>query len=112
MTMQQRIEEKLTRALAPERMLLVNESHKHSVAKGSETHFNLIVVSAGFEGLSRVQRQRTVYGLLDDEMKQQGGVHALTMKALTPAEWDAAGGEVTNPAPKCHGGSKHDKPRA
>lgn len=111
MTMQQRIEEKLTKALEPERMLLVNESHKHSVPKGSETHWNLIVVSGRFEGLSRVQRQRTVYGVLDEEMKQKPGVHALTMKALTPAEWEAAGGEVTNPAPKCLGGSKHDTPR-
>jgi stress-induced morphogen len=107
--MQARIEEKLTSELQPERMLLVNESHKHNVPRGSETHWNLIVVSDRFAGMSRVQRQRLVYGLLNEEMKQKGGIHALTMKALTPAEWHAQGGEVTNPAPLCMGGSKHDK---
>lgn len=107
MNMQARIEEKLNRTLAPERLALDNESHKHKVAKGAETHFNLIIVAAAFEGLSRVQRQRRVYSILEEELRQEGGVHALTMKALTPAEWEAAGGEVTNPAPRCMGGSKH-----
>lgn len=109
MSMEERITEKLMRELAPERMLLENESHKHHVPKGSETHWNLIIVSERFAGLSRVQRQRTVYGILDEEMKQKKGIHALTMKALTPEEWEAAGGEVTNPAPPCLGGSKHDR---
>lgn len=107
-SMQERIKEKLVSELSPERLLLENESHKHNVPKGSETHWNLIIVAAGFEGMSRVQRQRTIYALLDDELKQKKGIHALTMKALTPAEWQAAGGEVTNPAPKCLGGSKRD----
>lgn len=109
MSMQERISAKLIEALAPERLALENESHRHNVPKGSETHWNLIIVSPRFEGLSRVQRQRTVYGVLDEEMKQKKGIHALTMKALTPSEWEAAGGEVTNPAPPCLGGSKHDK---
>jgi BolA protein len=107
MTVAQQIEDKLKSALSPERLSLVNESHQHNVAKGSETHFNLIIVSPAFEGKNRVQRQRAVYGALGEELK--AGVHALTMKTLTPAEWDAAGGEVVNPAPRCMGGSKHDK---
>lgn len=109
--MRERISQKLLEGLAPERLLLENESHKHSVPKGSETHWNLIIVAERFAGQSRVQRQRTVYGLLADEMKQKKGIHALTMKALTPSEWEAAGGEVTNPAPACLGGSKHDQPK-
>ncbi|MFZ9886137.1 MAG: BolA family protein [Myxococcota bacterium] len=107
MNMQARIEDKLTKSLTPERLQLDNESHKHRVAKGAETHFNLIIVAAAFEGMSRVQRQRRVYAILEEELRQEGGVHALTMKALTPGEWEAAGGEVTNPAPRCLGGSKH-----
>ena len=29
---------------------VVNESHKHNVPKGSESHFNVLVVSDAFEG--------------------------------------------------------------
>ena len=104
MSLQRRIEDKLLAGLEPARMRLDNESHMHAVAPGSETHFNLIVVADAFEGLCRLDRQRRVYALLAEEMRD--GVHALTMKTLTPAEFEAAGGEVENPAPKCLGGSK------
>ena len=103
MTIQARIETKLRDHLSAERLLVVNESHKHS-GPATESHFNVICVSPEFEGQSRVQRQRAVNKLLQAEFDE--GMHALTMKLLTPAEWDAAGGEVSNPAPKCRGGSK------
>jgi BolA protein len=107
MTMADRIEKRLLAELSPERMSLVNESHQHNVKQGAESHWNLIIVAQAFDGKNRVARQRAVYGALKEEM--QDGIHALTMKALTPAEWEEAGGEVSNPAPKCMGGSKHDK---
>jgi BolA protein len=97
------LEQKLLDGLQPQRMSLVNESGNHSVPKGSETHWNLIIVSEVFDGKSLMQRHRAVYGALGDTMQK---IHALTMKTLTPAEWEAAGGEVTNPAPPCMGGSK------
>jgi len=100
---QRRIEEKLTAALAPVHLVVENESRMHSVPPGSETHFKVLVVSAAFDGVSRVNRQRRVHEALRDELL--GGVHALTMRALTPAEWErdgAAGFE----SPKCLGGSK------
>lgn len=104
MSMQNRIESRLQTALAPERLLHVNESHQHNVPKGSETHWNLIVVSPNFDGKSRIERHRMVYDALGAELKS--GIHALTMKTLTPQEWEEAGGEVANPAPLCLGGSK------
>jgi BolA protein len=104
MSMQERIENKLLEHLAPERMRLANESYQHNFPKGSETHWNLIIVSERFEALSLVDRQRLVYKALGDELR--AGIHALTMKTLSPKEWDDAGGEVTNPAPRCLGGSK------
>lgn len=104
MSMRERIEARLVEALRPERMRLANESHKHSVPKGAETHWNLVIVSEAFEGKSPVARHRAVYGALDEELKS--GIHALTLKALTPKEWEDLGGEVTNPAPPCLGGSK------
>jgi BolA family transcriptional regulator, general stress-responsive regulator len=100
---EQQLNERLLAALQPERLRLVNESGMHSVPKGSESHWNLIVVSDVFSGKPLVQRHRVVYDALGELMKQ---IHALTMKTLTPDEWEAAGGEVTNPAPPCRGGSK------
>lgn len=107
MAMREQIEEKLMAALSPVRMNLENESRHHNVPKGSESHWNLIVVSDAFAGKSRIQRHRQVYAALGTEL--EAGIHALTFKALTPQEWDAAGGEVENPAPLCRGGSKHDR---
>ena len=50
------IEAKLRDAFAPAHLEVVNESHMHSVPKGSETHFKVVVVSDRFEGLSPVKR--------------------------------------------------------
>ena len=66
-------------------------------------HFGAGVADA-FAGKNPLQRHRAVYAALGDELK--AGLHALTMKTLTPDEWEAAGGDVQNPAPPCRGGSK------
>jgi len=105
MAMAEQIERAL-QVLSPIHIELINESHKHNVPEGSESHWNVVVVSEAFEGQRLVKRQRTVYGALKAEMA--GGIHALTMKTLTPTEWSAAGGTVSNPSPECLGGSKHD----
>jgi stress-induced morphogen len=47
-------------------------------------HFEVVVVSDRFQGASMVARHRMVYAALGDAMK--GPVHALTIRALTPAE--------------------------
>lgn len=99
--MEMRIRTRLDEALKPVHVQLVNESDNHSVAPGSETHWNLVVVSAVFEGRRLLQRHRAVYAALGDELR--AGIHALTMKTLAPDEWDGAG--VDNIAPPCLGGS-------
>ncbi len=53
--------------------------------EGDGRHFFATIVSAAFEGTSRVARQRQVYAALGDRMREQ--IHALSMKTLTPAEW-------------------------
>ena len=104
MSLETRIHSRLREALAPVHVHLVNESHKHSVAPGSETHWNLVIVSEAFAGKRLIQRHRAVYGALGDEIRD--GIHALTMKTLAPDEW--SGAVVENPAPPCLGGSKAD----
>jgi stress-induced morphogen len=100
-----RIEAQVNESLRPVHLELANESSQHSVPADSETHFKLLVVSDQFSGLSRVERQRKIYSLLDSEFKS--GLHALTVKAMTPEEWQKNGaGDFISP--ECLGGSKHD----
>jgi len=60
---------------------------EHLHVDGDGRHFDALVVSSAFEGKSRVQRHQLVYAALGDRMRQE--VHALSVKALTPAEWQA-----------------------
>jgi len=83
------IVKKLTVAFAPTDLSVEDESARHAghsgARPGGETHFNVRIVSASFEGVSRVERQRRVYAALADELKPNG-VHALSLTTLTPAE--------------------------
>ncbi|MCA9634412.1 MAG: BolA family transcriptional regulator [Myxococcales bacterium] len=90
-------------ALDPAHLEVINQSHQHSVAPGSETHFKVVIVAEGFAGEMLVARHRRVHALLADELA--GGVHALSIEALTPAQWEARGGAI-RPSPPCLGGSK------
>jgi BolA protein len=83
MTVAETIERKLTEAFAPRSLVVVDESHRHAGHVGArpegETHFRVEIVSAAFEGKSRIERQRMVYDLLRDELA--GPVHALSVSA-------------------------------
>jgi len=100
------IASKLTTALSPVHLEVVNESNMHSVPPGSESHFKVTVVSEHFEDQALVQRHRTVNALLADEIN--GPVHALTLHTMTPDEWFDKGGLVED-SPPCLGGSKQDQ---
>ncbi len=60
---------------------------EHLDVEGDGRHFFATIVSAEFEGLSRVARHQRVYRALGDRMREQ--IHALSMKTFTPAEWSA-----------------------
>ena len=82
------IRSKLTAGLAPTQLEIVDDSARHAghagAGDGGETHFNLLVVSERFTGQSRIERQRAIHALLAEELA--GPVHALSVRALTPAE--------------------------
>jgi BolA protein len=84
----QRLTEKLTDALSPEKLDIVDQSALHAghagATPGGETHFDIAITAAAFEGLSRVARQRLVYGLVAEELA--GPVHALSLTTRTPGE--------------------------
>lgn len=88
MTYTERMHRNLTDGLKPERLDIVDESHRHIGHAGAhpegETHFHVTVVSAAFAGKSKVERQRMVYALLKDEMAER--VHALALTTLAPEE--------------------------
>lgn len=103
-TVQETIERKIQAALTPSHLDVINESHMHNVPPGSESHFKLVIVSSVFENLSLVQRHRKVNGILAKEHKD--GIHALSLRTLTPPEWEQCGGE-TMASPLCHGAASH-----
>ena len=51
---------------------------------GDGVHFEALIVSAAFEGLSRIARHRLVYAALGERMREE--IHALSMTTLTPGE--------------------------
>jgi acid stress-induced BolA-like protein IbaG/YrbA len=73
----------IAQALACERLEVQGDGH----------HFEALIVSATFEGRSRIERHRLVYAALGDRMRQE--IHALSMRTLTPQE---AGAAVGRPA--------------
>ena len=62
---------------------------EHLQVEGDGRHFFATIVSAEFEGQSRVRRHQRVYAALGDRMREQ--IHALSMKTLTPAEFAVQG---------------------
>jgi len=55
--------------------------------RGDGHHFEALIVSAAFEGRSRVARHQMVYAALGDRMREE--IHALSMLTMTPAEFAA-----------------------
>jgi len=70
---------------------------EHVEVEGDGRHFFATIVSAEFDGLSRVRRHQRVYQALGDRMREQ--IHALSMKTLTPSEFTATPG---SPAAASH----------
>jgi len=58
----------------------------HLEVTGDGRHWEALVVSPDFEGRRLIQRHQRVYATLGERMRTDE-VHALSIKALTPAEW-------------------------
>ncbi|XP_025996149.1 bolA-like protein DDB_G0274169 isoform X4 [Solenopsis invicta] len=95
------IKGKLEAALKPLHCNVINESYMHNVPKNSETHFKVVVVSEKFDKQPLIKRHRMINQLLQAEL--QGGVHALSIVAKTPEQWEASNKTVAA-SPVCRGG--------
>ncbi len=101
--MQSTIESRLKSAFEIQHLEVLNESHMHSVAPGSESHFKVTIVSDNFADLMLIKRHRLVNNALVDELQQ---IHALALHTLTPNEWTDRQGKVAD-SPNCRGGGKN-----
>ncbi|EGF33617.1 Cell division protein BolA [Oxalobacteraceae bacterium IMCC9480] len=84
---EKRILASLNATFAPTACVLEDESAAHAGHAGAATggsHFRLHLVSARFEGESRVNRHRLVYDCLRNMM--QAEIHALALSTAAPSE--------------------------
>lgn len=92
MTVKDTMIAKLTAALAPAALDVIDDSAKHAghmlhpggVEPRGETHFTVRITSPAFAGKSRLQRHRLVNDALAQELRD--GVHALAIEAKAPGE--------------------------
>ena len=83
----EQIRERLVATFAPLDCQLHDESALHAGHAGAASgggHYRLRLVSADFEGQSRIVRHRLVYDCLRDMM--HADIHALAIIALGPSE--------------------------
>jgi BolA protein len=82
------ITDRLTTALSPSQLEVINDSHHHAGHMGDdgtgESHWTVVVESAAFAGLNRVARQRLVNNALADLLSSR--IHALSIRARAPGE--------------------------
>lgn len=97
---------KLSQHLQPVHLELLNESPQHGLLASAEKHFRVVVVSENFASLSRVERHRLVHEIVAQELREH--VHALSVQAFTPEEWQKRGGETFS-SPECLGGGKKER---
>jgi BolA protein len=83
----EKIRAALMAALAPEALVIEDESHHHvghAGAKPGRGHFSLRIVSSAFAGVPLIERHRLVYRALGDLMHTD--IHALSIRAQAPGE--------------------------
>ena len=81
MKIKERIESKLLTHLKPSKLLVIDESEDHighsGYVQGGETHFKVVLRSKKLKGKTRIECQRTIYKILNEELKDR--VHALSL---------------------------------
>jgi BolA protein len=80
MTVKDEIETRLAHAFSPDRLEVVNESHRHAGHSGDdgsgESHFRVVIRAGAFAAMSRVARHRAIHQALGD-LNQR--VHAIAL---------------------------------
>jgi BolA protein len=82
-----RLTDRLNRALEPEHLEVVDDSHRHAGHAGAADgrgHFTVLVTSPKFAGLGTLKRHRLIYEAVGDMMTTD--IHALSIQAVAPGE--------------------------
>ena len=90
MSRSEELESRIVAALGPARVEVQDDSEQHrghAGASGGAGHYTVVVVAEKFAGLDRIARHRAVYAAVGDMIPAE--VHALVVRAFTPAEWAA-----------------------
>ncbi|SFL94015.1 BolA family protein [Shimia aestuarii] len=81
MSVTQEIHDRLNAAFAPRELDVVDDSERHrghaGYQEGGESHFNVYIRAAAFEGQSRVARHRAVHKALGADLVAR--IHALAL---------------------------------
>lgn len=96
----EQIEAKLQAAFEPVFLEVTDESYRHNVPAGSESHFKVVIISDRFTGERFLNRHRAIYGELKEELAD--GVHALALHTYTQKEWQGLQ-DVVPASPPCRG---------
>ena len=96
------MQRKLSAELSLDHLEIHNESYKHNVPEGAQSHFKVLLVSKDFEKKTPIQRHRMIHTILADELKQEGGIHALSIDAKTPEQYSK--NPDIHKTPACAGG--------
>ena len=81
------IRERLTGALAPTRLDIIDQSAAHAGHEGAKSgggHYVITIVAAAFAGLPLLKRHRLIYAAMGEAMKDE--IHALSIRAYAPDE--------------------------
>ncbi|MFP2508003.1 MULTISPECIES: transcriptional regulator BolA [Buttiauxella] len=100
MMMREQIESKLRAAFEPVILEVADESYRHNVPAGSESHFKVVLVSDRFVGERFLNRHRMIYGTLSAELSST--VHALALHTYTIKEWEGLH-DTLLASPPCRG---------
>ena len=100
MMIREQIETKLRAAFEPVFLEVVDESYRHNVQAGSESHFKVVLVSDRFVGERFLNRHRMIYGTLTEELAST--VHALALHTYSTKEWESLQ-DTLFASPPCRG---------
>ena len=62
---------------------------EHLEVRGDGHHWEAVIVSPAFEGLSKIRQHQLVYAALGDRMREE--IHALSLQTFTPEAWESLG---------------------
>ena len=82
------LEKHLSEAFSPSSLEVINESHLHAGHAGDdgtgESHFRIKIVSAAFDGMSRIDRHRAINAIVQPKIDE--GLHACAIEAKGSAD--------------------------